>query len=70
MLMRYAHLCASRLAKKLDESFKDESKVRLHKGRRLLAKNATVTVAEAVDAQPTCEPLGSNVIAFPQRRAA
>jgi integrase len=33
MLMRYAHLCATRLAKKLDECFKDAEMVRNHRGR-------------------------------------
>lgn len=42
MLMRYAHLCASRLAKKLDECFRDDKKVRVHRGRRYLNKKADI----------------------------
>lgn len=42
MLMRYSHLCASRLAKKLNESFKDASLHRLHKGRKVLRNSAGV----------------------------
>ena len=45
MLMRYAHLCASRLAGKLDESFKDSSKIRIHRGRRFLNKAASIDLA-------------------------
>jgi len=50
MLMRYAHLCASKLASKLDECFKDEAKVRVQKGRKLLNKLATVKVRDVVEA--------------------
>ncbi len=50
MLMRYAHLCASKLASKLDECFKDEAKVRVHCGRKFLNKHATVKVRDLVEA--------------------
>ncbi len=40
MLMRYAHLCASKLAKKLNEAFKDSTKVRVHRGRKYLNQKA------------------------------
>ncbi|UUZ77442.1 hypothetical protein LP414_09580 [Polaromonas sp. P1(28)-13] len=40
MLMRYAHLCASKLAMKLDECFKDEKTYRVHRGRKLLSRNS------------------------------
>ena len=49
MLMRYAHLCASRLAGKLDESFKDSEKVRIHRGRRFLNKRAGIALAALTD---------------------
>ncbi|MEO7127449.1 MAG: site-specific integrase [Rhodoferax sp.] len=49
MLMRYAHLCASRLAKKLDECFKDEVKMRVHRGRKMLGKQAGLTVREVIE---------------------
>ena len=58
MLMRYAHLCASRLAKKLDECFKDETKVRVHRGRRFLNKKAgipTSSVSEDLEAPAISE---------------
>lgn len=48
MLMRYAHLCASKLASKLDECFKDEAKVRVHRGRKLLNKHADVKLADVL----------------------
>lgn len=56
MLMRYAHLCASRLAHKLDECFKDVEKVRVHRGRRFLNKRAGVAPGALMDgAEPlTC----------------
>ena len=49
MLMRYAHLCASKLAAKLDECFADEQMVRVHRGRRFLNRHATVKVAELMN---------------------
>lgn len=42
MLMRYAHLCASRLAAKLDSCFQDDGKVRIHRGRRFLNRRAGI----------------------------
>lgn len=68
MLMRYAHLCASRLAKKLDECFKDDKSVRIHKGRKVLTENASVKVSEVVACE--LEELPPNVIALRPRRAA
>lgn len=55
MLMRYAHLCASRLASKLDECFKDEAKVRIHRGRRFLNRAADVNMSalSAAEEQPS-----------------
>lgn len=68
MLMRYAHLCASRLAKKLDESFKDEKSLRIHKGRKVLSENSPVKVSEVVACKP--DELPSNVIELrPWRKA-
>ena len=73
MLMRYAHLCASRLATKLDESFKDQEKVRVHRGRRFLNKRAGISLGEFTDGALQVQRgqhLGSNVVAFPTRRRA
>lgn len=53
MLLRYAHLCSTRLAKKLDASFKTEGQYRLHRGRKVLTKAAGVRLAEVLQ-----EPLG------------
>ncbi|WP_085318450.1 site-specific integrase [Derxia lacustris] len=59
MLMRYAHLCSSRLARKLDECFKDSAKFRVHRGRKVLNKAADVplsevtTLADAADEAPS-----------------
>jgi hypothetical protein len=48
MLTRYSHLCASRLAKKLDECFADKDQVRKHRGRRYLSKKAAVSMSDVV----------------------
>lgn len=48
MLMRYAHLCASKLARKLDTAFKDEHTHRVHRGRKYLSKNADITLGDVV----------------------
>jgi integrase len=42
MLLRYAHLCASRMARRLDEAF---AKAPVHKGRRRLGGGSEVKVA-------------------------
>jgi integrase len=82
MLMRYAHLCASKLASKLDECFKDEAKVRIHRGRKLLNKHADVKLADVLaESRPqtvevdgvtlvTSEPVSEASAAKPGRRAA
>ncbi|CAZ90268.1 MULTISPECIES: site-specific integrase [Thiomonas] len=81
MLTRYAHLCASKMALRLDAAFATEGAHYTHKGRERLAEKANVTMAELVSngdastlsvnfiaatAMPT--PPRSNVIAFPERR--
>jgi hypothetical protein len=54
MLLRYSHLCATRMAHKLDEAFKDQGKnIRQHKGRKLLNKEAGVTMSELIEAAPS-----------------
>ena len=55
MLMRYAHLCASKLAAKLDECFADEQMVRVHRGRRFLNRHATVKLADLLNPPPAEE---------------
>lgn len=86
MLMRYSHLCASRLAKKLNESFKDSTKHRLHKGRKVLRGAADVlndfahpsteasptapTLATATAAKPARTSGAGNVYQFPARKIA
>jgi integrase len=82
MLMRYAHLCASRLAHKLDACFADKEQVRIHHGRRLLNKLSSVKVSdvtgpESTDATPLPRPEQQlpetssgrgNVIEFPKTK--
>lgn len=70
MLMRYAHLCAKRLASKLDECFKDETKVRVHRGRRLLGANSTVKVRDVLDAELITESDGPAVETVLRQAAA
>lgn len=59
MLMRYAHLCSSRLAKKLDECFKDSTKFRVHRGRKVLNKAAEMPLSgltESADGSDAAAP--------------
>lgn len=76
MLLRYAHLCAKGLAKRLDAAFGDDPKEVAHRGVRRLKKGADLTLSEVVkaggngtaavvvasdnDSQPT-----TNALAFP-----
>jgi len=67
MLMRYSHLCASKLAKKLDEAYKDSTKVRVHRGRKYLNQKAglppsSVTVVTDESAATTSPP-GTDAVA-------
>ena len=48
MLLRYAHLCAHSLAKRLDAAFADDDQSAVHRGVRRLKKGATVTMLEVV----------------------
>jgi integrase len=84
MLLRYSHLCATRMAVKLDEAFKDEAAVRVHQGRKYLSKRASIAMKDCVevpedDASVALEAqaplatgqhptLPSNVILFPGTR--
>lgn len=53
MLLRYSHLCATRMANKLDEAFKAKDKtIREHKGRNVLKKDAGVTMRDLIDDVP------------------
>lgn len=46
MLLRYAHLCAQSLAKRLDAAFSDSNQVACHHGRRRLKGDADVTLRD------------------------
>jgi len=50
MLLRYAHLCAQSLAKRLDAAFSDSDQVATHHGVRRLKKGAEVTMADLCNA--------------------
>jgi len=50
MLMRYAHLCAEGLAKRLDAAFGDDTQITLHHGVRRLKKGASITLQEVIAA--------------------
>jgi hypothetical protein len=43
MLLRYAHLCAQGLAKRLDEAFNSSAKSVIHRGRKLLKPEAEIS---------------------------
>jgi integrase len=60
MLLRYSHLCATRMANKLDEAFADaEKSIRRHKGRRLLKKGAGLSMRELIEAPDLNSPRSS-----------
>ncbi|MEV4780133.1 site-specific integrase [Burkholderia sp. LMU1-1-1.1] len=65
MLLRYAHLCTTHMAHKLDEAFAHEDKAATHRGRRRLKAGTGLSVAEVVNAAPT-----SNVIQLFSKNAA
>jgi len=80
MLLRYTHLCMPALAKRLDEAFKDERQVVVHRGQRRLKKGAQLTMkvltnppsatANESSAERVFEPAASNVVPFRRRVAA
>lgn len=51
MLLRYAHLCTTHMAHKLDEAFSSEKSIAVHRGRRRLklAEVARISQSEAKD---------------------
>lgn len=55
MLLRYAHLCAQSLAKRLDAAFSDAQQVTCHHGRRRLKGDADVTLGDLTQ-QPEPAP--------------
>lgn len=57
MLLRYAHLCTTHMAHKLDEAFSGESTVSQHRGRMRMKQAAISLLTE-----PTEEDLPSNVV--------
>lgn len=52
MLLRYAHLCAQSLAKRLDVAFSDSNQVTAHHGVRRLKKGSAVTMADLCGSAP------------------
>ena len=50
MLLRYAHLCAHSLAKRLDAAFSDKTQNEIHHGRRRLTQNARVSLGDVIAA--------------------
>lgn len=72
MLLRYAHLCAEHMAKRLDEAFASREGHTVHRGFRRLTKAsgigmAALMTASAPNAAPGTapQPLPANVIRFP-----
>lgn len=56
MLLRYAHLCAQNLAKRLDAAFADTSQVTTHHGVRRLKKGAAVSITDLCGSAPPTAP--------------
>jgi integrase len=56
MLMRYAHLTPTGLAKRLDVAFAEEKNVRMHHGRVRLTKEAALPMSELLSTPLACEP--------------
>lgn len=72
MLLRYAHLCAEHMAKRLDEAFAGREGHTVHRGFRRLTKASGITMSDLMTApvpkaaQDTApESLPGNVIRFP-----
>ncbi|MEW5966010.1 MAG: site-specific integrase [Pseudomonadota bacterium] len=72
MLLRYAHLCAEHMAKRLDEAFACRDGHTVHRGFRRLTKASGITMSDLMTAplpkaaQDTApESLPGNVIRFP-----
>lgn len=77
MLLRYAHLCAEHMARRLDEAFASKENHTIHRGFRRLKTGGMVSMTELMvaPAQPTVatghsDCLGNNVILFPGARSA
>jgi integrase len=56
MLLRYSHLCAQSLAKRLDAAFADSNQVTMHHGVRRLKKGAAVSIADLCGSVPPTPP--------------
>jgi len=56
MLLRYAHLCAQSLAKRLDAAFEDSTQVTEHHGVRRLKKGASVALGDLCQSTPLPPP--------------
>ena len=65
MLLRYAHLCAQSLAKRLDAAFEDASQSVIHRGRRRLNKSASISMTDIVDATAPGKPTISYTVRVP-----
>ncbi len=83
MLLRYTHLCVPSLAKRLDEAFKDQSQVVVHRGKRRLKRGADLTIRELANVrecssqatvsgnpQSFATPSSNNVLMFQPRKRA
>lgn len=70
MLMRYAHLTPTGLAKRLDAAFEIENSTKAHHGRRRLTKQADLPLSELMSTPMIQEAASSNVVDFKAYRAA
>jgi integrase len=67
MLLRYSHLCAQSLAKRLDAAFADSNQVTVHHGVRRLKKGAAVSIAELCGSAPPIPPAPAPHLLIPQQ---
>lgn len=70
MLARYAHICASNLARRLDDAFEKAAAAEagIHKGRKRLGGRDGMKLAEVHRATIQSSPAPGNVIQFPTLR--
>ncbi|MCU4119748.1 site-specific integrase [Variovorax sp. N23] len=62
MLMRYAHLTPTGLAKRLDAAFAEDANVTTHHGRRRLTKKAALSMSELMLTPLMSEPGANKVV--------
>lgn len=65
MLLRYAHLCTTSLAKRLDEAFAARDEVIYHRGRRRLSSTASIKMSDLTRGMDIISAPGDNPGSLP-----